>query len=107
MPGEVAPGRRWLLIRKDGIGLVDVRTTMEMHDGALVYAAYTGVLDPGPNGYEAFLNGTLLPKFPIRTSPRFWTEQPAYQWMNRVQAYGVGEVDLVNAQVTYDVYAAL
>jgi hypothetical protein len=41
-------GADWLLIRKDGVGLVDVRATMEMQDGALVYAAYTGVLDPGP-----------------------------------------------------------
>jgi len=27
--------------------------------------------------------------------------------MNRVQAYGVGEVDLANALASYDVYAAL
>ena len=48
--GKVPPvGADWLLIRKDGVGLVDVRATMEMKDGALVYAAYTGVLDPGPN----------------------------------------------------------
>ena len=92
---------------KDGIGLVDVRATLEMHDGALVYAAYTGVLDPGLNGYDAFLNGTLPPKFPIRIAPRFQTAHPDYAWMNRVQAYGVGEVDLVNAQVSYDVFAAL
>jgi imidazole glycerol phosphate synthase subunit HisF len=106
--GKVLPvGADWLLIRKDGIGLVDVRATMEMHDGALVYSAYTGVLDPGPNGYEAFVNGTLPPKFPIRTAPRFQTAAPAYAWMNRVQAYGVGEVDLANALVSYDVYAAL
>jgi hypothetical protein len=106
--GKLLPvGADWLLIRKDGIGLVDVRTTLEMHDGALVYSAYTGVLDPGPNGYDAFLNGTLPPKFPIRIAPRFQTAHPDYAWMNRVQAYGVGEVDLVNAQVSYDVFAAL
>jgi hypothetical protein len=106
--GKVLPvGADWLLIRKDGIGVVDVRATMEMHDGALVYAAYTGVLDLGSNGYEAFVNGTLPPKFPIRTAPRFQTAHPAYAWMNRVQAYGVGEVDLANALVSYDVYAAL
>ena len=59
------------------------------------------------NGYEAFVNGTLPPKFPIRTAPRFQTAHPAYAWMNRVQAYSVGEVSLANAQVSYDVYAAL
>ncbi|MGA2194312.1 MAG: DUF3237 domain-containing protein [Bryobacteraceae bacterium] len=106
--GKLLPvGADWLLIRKDGVGIVDVRATMEMHDGALVYAAYTGVLDPGLNGYDAFLKGTLPPKFPIRIAPRFQTAHPDYAWMNRVQAYGVGEVDLVNAQVSYDVFAAL
>ena len=65
------------------------------------------MLDPGPNGYEAFVNGTLPPKFPIRTASRFQTADPAYAWMNRVQAYGVGEVDLANALVSDDVYAAL
>jgi hypothetical protein len=106
--GKILPvGADWLLIRRDGIGIVDVRATMEMHDGALVYVAYTGVLDPGPNGYDSFLNGTLPPKFPIRTAPRFQTAHPGYTWMNRVQAYAVGEVDLANALVSYDVYAAL
>ena len=70
--GKLLPvGADWLTIRKDGIGMVDVRATFEMHDGALVYSAYQGVLDPGPDGYEAFVKGTLPPKFPIRTAPRF------------------------------------
>jgi hypothetical protein len=64
-------------------------------------------LDPGPNGYGAFINGTLPPKFPMRTAPRFQRAHPPYACMNRVQAYGVGEVDLVNALVSYDVCAAL
>ena len=106
--GKLLPaGGDWLLIRKDGIGVVDVRVTMEMDGGALVYSAYTGLLDPGPNAYEAFLNGTLPPRFPIRTAPRFQTAHPDYLWMNRVQAYSVGEVDLAGASVSYDVYAAL
>jgi hypothetical protein len=106
--GKLLPvGADWLLIRKDGVGVVDVRATMEMHDGALVYAAYTGLLDLGPDGYDAFVNGVLPPKFPIRTAPRFQTAHPAYAWMNRVQAYAVGEVDLASALVSYDVYAAL
>jgi len=106
--GKLLPvGADWLLTRKDGVGKVDVRATMEMQDGALVYAAYTGLLDPGPKAYEGFLNGTLPPKFPIRTAPRFQTSHPDYLWMNRVQGYGVGEVDLASASVAYDVYAAL
>ena len=106
--GKVLPvGADWLLIRKDGVGIVDVRATMEMQDGALVYTAYTGVLDLGPDGYQAFLNGALPPRIPVRTAPRFQTAHPAYAWLNRVQAYGIGEVDLASASVSYDVYAAL
>jgi hypothetical protein len=106
--GKVLPvGADWLLIRKDGIGVVDVRSTLQTDDGALIYVTYNGVLDPGTDGYEAFLNGTLPAKFPIRTAPRFQTANPVYAWMNRVQAYGVGEVDMVNASVTYHVYAVL
>jgi hypothetical protein len=30
-------GGDWLLLRTDGVGLLDVRATMELEDGALVY----------------------------------------------------------------------
>src|SRR5260221_120670 len=65
--GKVLPvGADWILIRKDGVGLVDVRATLQMDDGALVYTAYKGVVDLGPDGYEAFLKGSVPPFFPIR-----------------------------------------
>src|SRR5687767_7172322 len=48
--GKLLPvGADWLVIRRDGVGIVDVRTTIEMEDGALVFAAYTGVIDLGPD----------------------------------------------------------
>jgi hypothetical protein len=106
--GKVMPvGGDWILIRRDGVGEVDVRLTMETADGALIYVVYNGVADPGPDSYEAFLNNTLTPTFPIRIAPRFSTAHPAYAWMNRVQAYGVGEVNMADASVTYHVYAVL
>lgn len=100
--GKVLPvGADWTVIRKDGVAMVDVRSTFEMADGALVYAVYNGIADPGAEAYDQFLNGTLPPQFPIRTAPRFHTAHPSYQWMNRVQAYGVGTVDLAaEAQLT-------
>jgi Protein of unknown function (DUF3237) len=100
-------GADWLVIRKDGVGIVDVRATIEMENGALVYAAYTGIIELGPNGYEAFLSGDIPAKFPIRTCPRYLTSSPEYEWMNCVQAYGIGEVDLFNGVVHAEVYAAL
>jgi hypothetical protein len=106
--GKVLPvGADWILLREDGIGLVDVRLTMQMDDGALVYCTYNGVLDPGPDGYKAFLNGTLPVRIPLRIAPRFSTAHPAWAWMNRVQAYGVGVADMSTAVVNYDIYAVL
>ena len=106
--GKVLPvGADWIVIRKDGVAMVDVRSTFEMADGALVYTVYNGIADPGPEAYDQFLNGTLQPQFPIRTAPRFHTAHPSYQWMNRVQAYGVGTVDMAAGSVTYDIYAVL
>ena len=38
LQGTVLPvGGDWLLLRPDGIGLVDVRLTLETHDQALIY----------------------------------------------------------------------
>jgi len=105
--GEVLPvGADWLLLRRDGIGIVDVRATFRTHDGALIYAAYGGILDLGPDGYERFLRGEAPAEIPIRTAPRFQTAHPAYLWLNRLQCVGVGAVELAKGLVSYDLYVA-
>ena len=38
-------GGDWLLLRPDGVGLLDVRATMELDNGALIYTTYGGVVD--------------------------------------------------------------
>src|SRR6266481_1643631 len=53
LKGKVAPvGADWLLIRRDGIAILDVRATIESHDGSLIYLPFTGVSDLGPGGYD-------------------------------------------------------
>ncbi len=105
--GKIAPvGADWLLIRRDGVAILDVRATIESHDGALIYVPYNGVCDLGPEGYEGFLNGRLPQRATIRAVPRFQTSHPAYLWLNRVQCLNVGDVDLTTGLVRYDVYAA-
>ena len=105
--GEVLPaGADWLLIRRDGVGVVDVRATMKTHDGALLYVAYGGLLDLGPDGYERFLRGELPAQIPIRTAPRFQTSHPDYLWLNRLQCIGIGIVEPAKGLVTYDLYSA-
>lgn len=105
--GEVLPvGADWLLIRRDGVGVVDVRATMKTHDGAMLYVAYGGLLDLGPDGYDRFLRGELPAQIPIRITPRFLTSHPDYLWLNRLQCIGIGIVEPTKGLVTYDLYVA-
>jgi hypothetical protein len=86
LSGKFRPvGADWLTIRRDGIGILDVRATIETADGALIYLSYIGTTDLGENGYEEFLQGKPAASgTPIRSSPRFHTSHPDYLWLNRL-----------------------
>lgn len=101
-----AVGADWLTIRRDGIGVLDVRATLEVDDGALVYMTYSGITDLGDNGHENFIRGQMPTRLALRTVPRFQSAHPDYIWLNRIQAFSVGEADLETLTVSYDVYAA-
>jgi hypothetical protein len=105
--GKLHPvGGDWLVVRTDGVAILDVRATFETRDeGALIYVSYTGVGELGEDGYERFLRGDLSGSVPLRVVPRFLTAHPDYRWLNRLQCLGIGEVDLERSEVSYDVYA--
>jgi hypothetical protein len=100
-----AVGGDWFTIRPDGVGILDVRATIETEDGALIYLAYTGVAELGEDGYQKFLTGDAPPTIPLRTAPRMHTAHPDYAWVNRIQCVSVGEADPARSEVRYDVYA--
>jgi hypothetical protein len=87
------------------VGILDVRATFETQDEVLMYVTYTGVGDLGEDGYERFLRGELPNTVSLRVVPRFQTTNPEYQWPNRLQCVGIGEVNLESLVVSYDVYA--
>jgi hypothetical protein len=104
--GKVRPvGGDWLTIRHDGIGVLDVRATLEAHDGALIDVDYRGVADLGPDGHAKFLRGELPPTLALRTRPVLRSAHENYQWMAREVFVGVGSVDFTTLTVAYDVYA--
>ena len=104
--GKFRPvGGDWLTVRRDGVAALDVRATIETTDGALILVTYQGVIDAGETGYDDFANGTISPVMPIRVTPRFTTSHQDYLWLNRLQCLGIGQTDLENSRVMYDVYA--
>lgn len=100
-------GADFLLLRKDGICILDVHATFETGEGALIYTDYSGIAEAGHDGYDRFLANDFPTKLPLRNAPRFQTSHPDYAWLNRLQCYGVGEADIAASRVSYDVFAAL
>jgi hypothetical protein len=106
LEGKILPGGGdWLTIRRDGIGILDVRATFETKDGALIYISYTGVLDLGPDGYRNFTEGKAPGLTKLKVSSRLHTASAKYQWLNRSQYVQFGEFDSDKLLVRYDVYA--
>jgi hypothetical protein len=92
--GKLHPvGGDWLTIRTDGVGILDVRGTIETREEALIYVTYKGVADLGADGYERFLRGDLPHTVPLRIVPRVQTAHPDFQWLNRLQCLGIGEIN--------------
>ncbi|NGY04502.1 DUF3237 domain-containing protein [Solimonas terrae] len=100
-----AVGADFFTLRRDGVGELDVRTTIETDDGALIYVQYHGVGDLGEQGYERFLAGELPPRVALQTGPRFSSAHPDYQWLHRLYCVGRGEVDMQTFEVRYDIHA--
>jgi Protein of unknown function (DUF3237) len=98
-------GGDWVTVRADGVGITDVRGTIETQDGALIYMTYTGVLDLGEDGYQKFLQGELPTNAQIRNAPRFQTAHPNYLWLNRLQAVSIAEINFTTFTADFDVYA--
>lgn len=76
------PAGDWALVAPDGTLQIDVRATLETHDGATVFVSYFGRCDR-----------TQGPDAPIFVTPLFETNDPRYAWLNRIQAVGRGRPD--------------
>jgi hypothetical protein len=97
-------GGDWMCIRRDGIGVIDVRTTYETSDGALILDRAGGVFDLGPDGHAKVAAGQFSGWPPFYATPTFMTAHPNWTWLNRLQGFGIGRVDLANLQVQCDIY---
>jgi len=100
-------GGDWMTIRRDGIGFMDVRATLETLDGALIYIEYTGYFELGENGYDNFLKKKWPATPPTRTNPRLHTDHHKYRWLNRIHCIGIGRVIMSEPIFEYDLYGVL
>jgi hypothetical protein len=70
----------WLVIGAEGTALIDIRFTLDTHDGATLFVQMNGRTEAAK-----FSSGG-----PLYMAPTFETGDPRYAWLNRVQAVSKG-----------------
>jgi len=97
-------GGDWMCIRRDGVGVCDIRFTCRTGDGALILEESGGVIDLGADGYARAASGRLTGAPSYYPTPRWSTAHPDWTWLNRRQGFGFGRVVMSTLQVQCDVY---
>ena len=92
--GRVLPGGGdWTLLRGDGVLELDLRVTLETDDGARIHMASFGLRHGPADVIAAIARGdTVDPStYYFRTTPRFDTGHPKYEFLNRLLAVASGD----------------
>lgn len=97
-------GGDWMRIRPDGVGIAEIHALIKPVDGGIILTEYSGVVDFGRDGYRMLAAGSGPKRAPLRFAPRYLTSEPRYCWLNRLQCFSVGEVNLERYLVEYDLY---
>ena len=81
----LSAGADYQVIRPDGYTTLDARYVVRLDDGALIYVVNTGVRFGPPEVMARIANGEVVDpeKVYFRTTPRFETASPDYQWLTR------------------------
>jgi uncharacterized protein YndB with AHSA1/START domain len=102
-------GGDWMTIRDDGVGILDVRSTIDATPGlpgGTIFMTYHGVIDYGEGGFKKWEQ--LLKKldskpfgdevlFDARSAPRFYTADQ--------ECVGFGQADVAKQTVHFEIYA--
>ena len=94
LQGKVLPGGGdWTLLRGDGVLELDLRSTLETDDGALIHMSSFGLRHGPPEVIAAIARGeTVDPStYYFRTTPRFETGHPKYTFLNHLLAVSSGD----------------
>ncbi|UCD10209.1 MAG: DUF3237 domain-containing protein [Dehalococcoidales bacterium] len=106
--GTVLPGGGdWMVVRPDGVGILDVRAVFHTDDDHLIYSYYRGMLVRSAEVTERMQRFEQVDpsEYYFRTTPVFETASEKYGWLNKIVAVGTGLVS--NEGVEYDVYSIL
>jgi Protein of unknown function (DUF3237) len=112
LSGTIVWGGDSALARDDDLEILEVRIVIRTDDGAYVEAEYTGLFAPGPRSFRQLV--TEKPKLGSETNPfegkyfstpKFYSSDPRYRWLNGRQCVAIGRVKLIDCvarQATFD-----
>ena len=102
--GRVLTGNDWIVIRRDGVLIQDVRLDLETDDDQLLLMSYRGMRHGPQEVMERVEVGEEVDPFEyyFRTAPIFEAPEGKYDWLNKLMALGMGRK--MDGDVTYDVY---
>ena len=106
--GKVLPvGADWLTVRSDGVGILDIRATLETDDGAFVDMDYDGIATFTDEQINGLLKGTFPEEVHCLTTSRFETGHSSYLWLNKIKACASGKAFFKGNDISieYSVYA--
>jgi hypothetical protein len=83
----------WFTMTAGGLGLPDVRLSIETHDGALVFARYFGRVRLVPGQASVAI-----------VAPVFETGDSRYDWLNDIQAAAKGVFTADRTRLDYEIY---
>ncbi|HEV3191284.1 MAG TPA: DUF3237 domain-containing protein [Polyangiaceae bacterium] len=92
--GRVRPGGGdWTLLRGDGVLELDLRVTLETDDGAFIHMTSFGLRHGPADVIAALARGESVDPsaYYFRTTPRFETAHPKYEFLNRLLAVAAGD----------------
>jgi hypothetical protein len=91
--GTVVGGADSLLLRPDGVLELDLRVTLRTDDGALILMSSFGLRHGPPEVLAAIARGEAVDPatYYFRTTPRFETAAPSYDYLNRILAVATGD----------------
>jgi hypothetical protein len=97
----------WMLIRSDGVTVIDVRATLQTDDDALIYMRYGGYRHGPRDVMEALARGEPVDPstYYFRITATFETGAERYSWLNQIATVGTGRRD--PGGPVYDVYEVL
>jgi len=93
LSGEVVSGNDWQDVRRDNCTKLDVRLLLKTTDGALIVMSYQCLRAGSAEILAKLDRGEAVDpaSYYFRFVALFETSTPAYDWINRIVAVGIGQ----------------